>query len=83
MSGSELTLQDNRGEGIVATTIITTFLACVAVGLRWLTRLRIVRNIGWDDYTILFASFDENIASGLVIVEVHYGFRRHKADLIE
>lgn len=86
MNGSGLTLQDkydNRGGGILATTVLTSFLACMVVALRWLTRLRIVRNIGWDDYTILFASFGEIIASGLVIVEVHYGFGRHKIDLSE
>lgn len=86
MSSSGITPHDSyddRGGGILATTIITSFLACMVVALRWLTRLRIVRNVGWDDYTILCASFGEVIASSLVIVQVHYGFGRHKADLTE
>ena len=84
MSGSGLTLQDkydNRGGGILATTVTTSFLACMVVALRLVTRLRVVRNIGWDDYTILFASFGKIIGSGLTIVGVHYGFGRHKVDL--
>lgn len=83
MSGSGLPPQDNRGDGIIATTVITSFLACMFVALRWLTRLRIVRNVGWDDYTILFAAFGEIVASSLAIIQVHYGFGRHKADLAE
>ena len=84
MSGSGLTPQDkydNRGGGILATVVPTTFLACMVVALRLVTRLRIVRNAGWDDYTILFASFGKIIACGLIIVQVHYGFGRHKVDL--
>ena len=86
MSGSGLTHQDkydNRGGGILATAVTTTFLTCVVVALRLVTRLRIVRNAGWDDYTILFASFGKIIACGLIIVQVHYGFGRHKMDLTQ
>lgn len=84
MSGSGLSLQnkdDNHGGGIIALEVITTFLASMTVALRLATRIWIVRNIGWDDYTILFAAFGKIIACGLVIVQVHYGFGRHKVDL--
>ncbi len=80
MSGLGLSL-NNRGGGIIASEVITTFLASMTVALRLATRIWIVRNIGWDDYTILFAAFGKIIGSGLVIVEVHYGFGRHKVDL--
>lgn len=84
MSGSGLSLQnkdDNHGGGIIALEVITTFLASMTVALRLTTRIWIVRNIGWDDYTILFTAFDKIIACDLVIVQVHYGFGRHKVDL--
>ena len=84
MSGSGQSLHNrdyNRGGGIIATTVVVSFLASTAVALRFVTRIWIVRNVGWDDYTILFAAFGIIISSGLVIVEVHYGFGRHKVDL--
>ena len=80
MSGLGLSL-NNHGGGIIASEVITTFLASMTVILRLATRIWIVRNIGWDDYTILFAAFGKIIGSGLVIVEVHYRFGRHKVDL--
>ena len=86
MTGSGLTLQDrydNRGGGILATAVTTSFLACVVVALRLVTRLRIVRNVGWDDSTMVCASFGKIIACGLIIVQVHYGFGRHKVDLTQ
>lgn len=74
---------DDRGAGLIATTVIVSFLACTAVALRFVTRIWIVRSVGWDDYTILCAAFGIIISSGLVIVEVHYGFGRHKVDLTQ
>ena len=68
---------DNRGGGIIATTVTVSFLASTAVALRLATRIWIVRSVGWDDYTILFTAFGIIISSGLVIVEVHYGFGSH------
>ena len=84
MSSSGITPHDgadDRGAGLIATTCVVSFLACTTVALRFVTRTWIVRNLGWDDYTILFAAFGIFISSALVIVEVHYGFGRHKADL--
>ena len=86
MSISGLTLQDkyeSRERGILATAVTTSLLACMVVALRLVTRLRIVRHVGWDDYTILFASFGKIIACALVIVRLHYGFGRHKVDLTQ
>ena len=81
-SGSSLhNSNDNRGGGIIATTVITSFLESTAVALRLATRIWIVRSVGWDDYTILSAAIGKIIGSGLVIVQVHYGFGRHMNDL--
>ena len=78
---SSLLSPENRGPGMVATTVLVSVLASTTVALRLATRIWIVRSVGWDDYTILFAAFGIIISSGLVIVQVHYGFGRHKADL--
>ena len=69
---------ENRQGGIVATTIALIILASVVVALRLATRTWLVRNVGWDDYTILCAILGAVIGCGLVFVEVHYGFGRHK-----
>ena len=86
MSGSGISLHnsvDNQGGGIIASEVVTTFLTSFTVALRFATRIWIVRNLGWDDYTILFAAFGKLIGAGLVSVEVHYGFGRHKAELTQ
>ncbi|KAI4183467.1 MAG: hypothetical protein LQ346_006323 [Caloplaca aetnensis] len=69
---------ENRQGGILGTTIVVTILASVVVALRMATRIWIVRNVGWDDYTILCATIGIIMGCGLVVVQVHYGFGRHK-----
>ena len=84
MSGSGNTLQNkdhNRGGVIYALQVTVVSLACTVVALRFATRIWIVRNVGWDDYTMLFAAFGIIISAALTTVEVHYGFGRHKIDL--
>lgn len=71
----------NHGARLIATTVTVSVLASTAVALRLATRIWIVRSVGWDDYTIICAAFGIVIATGLVIVQVHYGFGRHKTDL--
>ena len=73
----------DRGRGILATTILVSCLASFVVALRLATRTWIVRSVGWDDYTIICATFGIIISSGLVAVQVHYGFGRHKSDLTQ
>lgn len=69
---------ENRQGGIMATTFIVTILACAVVALRMGTRIWIVKNVGPDDYMILLAAIGIVIGLGLVVVQVHYGFGRHK-----
>lgn len=69
---------ENRQGGIVVTAFITAVVASVVVALRMVTRIRIVRSVGWDDYAIVLATFGQIIGCGLVLVEVHYGFGRHR-----
>ena len=69
---------ESRQGGILATTFTLTVLASTVVSLRLATRIWIVRNVGWDDYTIVAAMIGIIIGCALVVVEVHYGFGRHK-----
>lgn len=46
----------NRQAGILATVLVSTILATFTVALRMVTRIRLVRIVGWDDYTIVCAT---------------------------
>ncbi len=73
----------NRQGGIRATTLVVTILASMVVALRMTTRIWIVRTVGWDDYTILCATFGIIIGCALVVVQIHYGYGRHKLYLTQ
>ncbi|KAI4152250.1 MAG: hypothetical protein LQ340_003027 [Diploschistes diacapsis] len=73
--------EDNTQPGIIATTITVTLVADIVVALRLMTRKWVVKSIGWDDWTIIAAALGITIGCALVLVEVHYGFGRHKGDL--
>ncbi|KAL8954733.1 MAG: hypothetical protein Q9183_006959, partial [Haloplaca sp. 2 TL-2023] len=64
------------GPGIIASIIVLVTVSVIFVALRLATRWWIVKNIGWDDITIVLAILGTIIGAGLVGVEVHYGFGR-------
>ena len=41
--------------GLLATTILLTVLSIILVGLRFATRIWVIKRVGMDDWTILFA----------------------------
>ncbi|KAL9031079.1 MAG: hypothetical protein Q9196_000869 [Gyalolechia fulgens] len=45
----------NRGPKIVIVSSLITSLATVTIFLRFYTRTKVVRCLGWDDYTIFVA----------------------------
>ena len=67
--------QDVSG-GLLATTIFVTVIAIVLLALRFATRIWIVKRVGWDDWTILFAVLGHPIGMSLVVVQLSYGFGR-------
>ncbi len=69
---------ENRQGAMLGTTITVTSLTTLVVILRMVTRIRLVRNVGWDDYTIVAACLGHIVALGLVVMELHYGFGRHR-----
>ncbi len=46
---------ETRGPGIIASSVIMAFIATVFVGLRFYTRMFIVRKLWLTDWIILFA----------------------------
>ncbi|KAL9012636.1 MAG: hypothetical protein Q9173_002606 [Seirophora scorigena] len=49
--------------------------------LRIVTRMRLVRIVGWDDYTIVCATLGHIVGLVVVFIQVHYGFGVHRSDL--
>lgn len=60
----------------MATTILVTTLSIILVGLRFATRIWVVKRVGLDDWTILFACLGHPIGTALVTVQISYGFGR-------
>ena len=46
---------DDRGPVVLGVSIAMIVVSSVFVGLRFVSRIGIVRRVGWDDYTILIA----------------------------
>ena len=55
----------NASAGLLATTILVTVLCIILVSLRFATRIWVVKRVGWDDWTILFACV--RVAKGLAV----------------
>ncbi|KAL8736144.1 MAG: hypothetical protein Q9181_002509 [Wetmoreana brouardii] len=71
----------NKAPAMIIAGSITVALATLFVLLRFIVRKCIVKAIGWDDWTILFAAVGNIIGLGLDYVEFHYGFGRPQAYL--
>ena len=69
---------DNRQNAVFINVCCGTILAIVVTILRMITRIWIVRKVGWDDYTILLAMAGHIVGWVLVLCEIHYGFGLHR-----
>ncbi|KAK0706041.1 hypothetical protein B0T26DRAFT_625829, partial [Lasiosphaeria miniovina] len=77
------------GPGLLAVTWVEASLGLLLLGARMYTRARIVRKVGWDDWTMVFAAVSFQaiacvqvlaiITSVVVTMEVHYGVGKHAA----
>lgn len=56
--------------GILATTILVTVSSIIIVGLRFATRIWIVKRVGLDDWCILFACVSVFMESPMQIVKI-------------
>ncbi len=45
----------NASPGLLATTIMATIITVIILAARFWVRIRIVKKVGWDDWTILLA----------------------------
>ncbi|CAN8103136.1 unnamed protein product [Discula destructiva] len=69
----------NEGAGLVAVAWVEAALGLTMLGARIYTRVAIVRKMGWDDWTMIFATVLAVMVSIIVTIEVHYAVGRHAA----
>lgn len=68
---------ENEGPTILAATLTVTSLALVTLIIRLFVRIRMIRNVGWDDYTMIVAMALCVAGQVVIIPEVHYGAGKH------
>ncbi|KAJ6012693.1 hypothetical protein N7522_003048 [Penicillium canescens] len=67
----------NQGWRILLATGITTFVALILVLARFYVRIFIIRNVGWDDYTMALTMLLSLCGFAIIVPEVQYGAGRH------
>ncbi|KAL9083686.1 MAG: hypothetical protein Q9165_008414 [Trypethelium subeluteriae] len=70
--------QDTRQLATWINGIASVVVAAIIVILRLITRIWVVRKVGWDDYTIVLAACGHIIGMALVICEIKSGFGLHR-----
>ncbi|KAF2806512.1 uncharacterized protein BDZ99DRAFT_394327 [Mytilinidion resinicola] len=68
---------DNQGPIILATTGTVTALALITLALRLFVRIRMIRNVGWDDYAMIMAAALCIAGFICIVPEVHNGAGQH------
>ncbi|OCK79704.1 hypothetical protein K432DRAFT_59635 [Lepidopterella palustris CBS 459.81] len=68
---------EDQGPTILASTLTVTVLALISLAIRLFVRVRLIRNVGWDDYMMIVAMALCVTGQVLIIPEVKYGAGRH------
>ncbi|KAJ5952620.1 uncharacterized protein N7479_011033 [Penicillium vulpinum] len=74
--------EDRRQPAIIGMAVVTT-LSLVVVLVRLYARGYLIRELGWDDLTIVIAQIVSWIVLGLSVVVFHYGSGQHLAALMK
>ncbi|KAJ5747750.1 uncharacterized protein N7511_009446 [Penicillium nucicola] len=73
----------DQGWRILLATGITTAVALLIVLARFYVRIFIIRNVGWDDYTMALTMLLSLSGFAIIVPEVKYGAGRHTAYVLE
>ncbi|CAI6335951.1 unnamed protein product [Periconia digitata] len=68
---------ENEGPRILGATLTVTILAFVTMLSRLCVRIKIIHNVGWDDYMMIFATVLVVAGQCLIFPQVYYGGGRH------
>ena len=69
----------DQGSRIIIATAITTVAALITVLARFYVRVFVIRNVGWDDYTMGLTMLLSACGFAIIVPEVKYGAGRHMA----
>ena len=67
----------NQGPRIIIATAITTAAALFTVLARFYVRIFLIRNVGWDDYTMALTMLLSLCGFAIIVPEVIFGAGRH------
>jgi hypothetical protein len=65
--------QVNKGPGLIAVTWIEASIGLLLLAARLYTRARIVRNVGWDDWIMIFATVSRMLHHTVRILSCNTG----------
>lgn len=68
---------EDEGPRILGATLTITLLALVTMVARLYVRIRMIRNVGWDDYFMTFTMALCLAGQGVIIPQVRYGAGKH------
>ncbi|KAL5113697.1 hypothetical protein ACEQ8H_008426 [Pleosporales sp. CAS-2024a] len=68
---------ENQGPTILGATLTVTIAALITVMARLYVRVRMIRNVGWDDYAMMTSMAMCITGQCIIIPEVYYGAGRH------
>ncbi|KAI4916638.1 uncharacterized protein J4E92_009142 [Alternaria infectoria] len=68
---------EDQGPTILASTLTVTVVAVLTTIARFYVRVKMIRNVGWDDYVMLLAMTLCIAGQCLVIPQVHMGAGKH------
>ncbi|KAK3351944.1 major facilitator superfamily domain-containing protein [Neurospora tetraspora] len=71
----------DRGPAVFVVTTVTICLATLFVAGRMVSRIGIVRRVGWDDYIIVFAWLMAMFLSATIDMATRRGLGRHDGDI--
>ncbi|EUC34235.1 hypothetical protein COCCADRAFT_4378 [Bipolaris zeicola 26-R-13] len=68
---------ENQGPTILGATLSVFILAVITTIARLYVRIRMIRNVGWDDYTMILSMVLCIAGQCVIIPQVYYGAGRH------
>lgn len=76
-TGAVMRPNEDQGPTILGATLTVTIAALITTATRLYVRVRVIRNVGWDDYTMLSAMVLCVVGQIIIVPEVYYGAGRH------
>ncbi|KAH9877338.1 hypothetical protein IAQ61_002703 [Plenodomus lingam] len=78
-AGADAMVRPNEQQGptILGATLTVTIAALITMITRLYVRIKLIRNVGWDDYVMISAMSFCIAGQGVIIPQVYYGAGKH------